>query len=149
MLSLSKKAALVTQSDIRAMSIECDRVGGINLSQGVCNTEVPLPVLRDAQRAIEEGINSYTRFDCLPQLREAIAQKMRDYNGIAADPETEITVSSGSTGAFYSACLALLNPGDEVILFEPYYGYHIIAYTIIQSGHSGRNPIAMPKGDVP
>ena len=73
MLSLSKKAALVTQSDIRAMSIECDRVGGINLSQGVCNTEVPLPVLRDAQRAIEEGMNSYTRFDGLPELREAIA----------------------------------------------------------------------------
>jgi aminotransferase len=125
MLSLSKKAALVTQSDIRAMSIESDRIGGINLSQGVCDTEVPLPVLRDAQRAIEEGMNSYTRFDGLPELREAIALKMRDYNGIAADPETEITVSAGSTGAFYSACLAVLNPGDEVVVFEPYYGYHI------------------------
>ena len=125
MLSLSKKAALVTQSDIRAMSIESDRVGGINLSQGVCDTEVPLPVLRDAQRAIDEGMNSYTRFDGLPELREAIAKKMLDYNGISADPETEITVSAGSTGAFYSACLAVLNPGDEVVVFEPYYGYHI------------------------
>ena len=50
---------------------------------------------------------------------------MKDYNGIDTDPESEIIVSAGSTGAFYCACLALLNPGDEVILFEPYYGYHI------------------------
>ena len=50
---------------------------------------------------------------------------MRKYNGISADSESEIIVSSGSTGAFYCACLALINPGDEVILFEPYYGYHV------------------------
>ena len=59
------------------------------------------------------------------ELRQAIAAKMQDYNGINADPETEITVSAGSTGAFYCACLALLDPGDEVVLFEPYYGYHL------------------------
>lgn len=58
-------------------------------------------------------------------MRTAIACKIRDYNGIEADPETEIIVSAGSTGAFYCACLALLNPGDAVILFEPYYGYHL------------------------
>ena len=51
--------------------------------------------------------------------------KMKVYNGIDTDPESEIIVSAGSTGAFYCACLALLNPGDEVILLEPYYGYHI------------------------
>ncbi len=124
-LSLSKRAAFIVQAEIRAMSIECEKVGGINLAQGVCDTEVPLPVRRGAQVAVDQGINSYTRFDGLTELREAIARKMRDYNGITADPETEITVSAGSTGAFYCACLALLNPGDEVILFEPYYGYHV------------------------
>lgn len=107
------------------MSIECEKVGGINLAQGVCDTEVPLSVRKGAQAAIDKGINSYTRFDGLWELREAIAHKMAKYNGIQADPETEITVSAGSTGAFYCACLALLNPGDEVIIFEPYYGYHI------------------------
>jgi len=107
------------------MSIECENAGGINLAQGVCDTEIPLPVRRAAQRAIDEGPNSYTRFDGIPEIRQAIAKKMKDYNGIAADPEREIIVSAGSTGAFYCACLALLNPGDEVILFEPYYGYHI------------------------
>jgi aminotransferase len=107
------------------MSIACEQVGGINLAQGVCDTEVPLPVRRGAQWAIDHGVNSYTRFDGLAELRQAISRKMRDYNGITADPETEITVSAGSTGAFYCACLALLNPGDEVIVFEPYYGYHV------------------------
>ena len=124
-LSLSKRAELVVHSEIRAMSIECERVGGINLAQGVCDTEVPLPVRREAQAAIDGGVNSYTRFDGLIELRQAIAAKMQRYNGMSVDPETEVSVSSGSTGAFYAACLALLNPGDEVVIFEPYYGYHL------------------------
>lgn len=107
------------------MSIECEKVGGINLAQGVCDTEVPLQVRRGAQLAIDNGINSYTRFDGLAKLRAEIARKMREHNGIESDPETEVVVSAGSTGAFYCTCLALLDPGDEVILFEPYYGYHV------------------------
>src|SRR5215469_9467500 len=107
------------------MSVECEKIGGINLAQGVCDTLVPLPVREEAHRGIENGTNSYTRFDGLAVLRQAIARKIWDYNGIQADPETDIVVSAGSTGAFYCACLALLDPGDEVILFEPYYGYHV------------------------
>jgi aminotransferase len=61
----------------------------------------------------------------LPQLRSAIAKKLRAYNRVDVDPETEVVVTSGSTGAFYAACLALLDEGDEVILFEPFYGYHL------------------------
>ena len=124
-LALSRRTAPIVQSEIRVMSIECEKVKGINLAQGVCDTEVPLPVRKGAHEAIEQGMNSYTRYDGVAELRHAIARKMREYNGITADPETEITVSAGSTGALYCACLALLNPGDEVILFEPYYGYHL------------------------
>ena len=124
-LQISNRAERIVQAEIRSMSIECEKVGGINLAQGVCDTEVPLSVRIAAQKAIDAGVNSYTRFDGLKELRNAIAQKMRDYNGITADPDSEIIVSAGSTGAFYCACLALLNPGDEVILFEPYYGYHV------------------------
>ena len=124
-LKISQGVERIVQSEIRSMFIECERVGGINLAQGVCDTEVPLPVRMGAQKAIDAGINIYTRFDGLVELRNAIAQKMQKYNGITADPESDIIVSSGSTGAFYCACLALLNPGDEVILFEPYYGYHV------------------------
>lgn len=124
-LSLSKRHASVLQSEIRNMSIECDRIGGINLSQGVCDTEVPVAVRRAAQEAIDNGINTYTRYDGLDELREAIAVKQQRFTGMNIDPQNEIVVSAGATGALYCACLALLDPGDEIILFEPYYGYHV------------------------
>src|SRR5947209_8182092 len=124
-LSLSQRAARTVQSEIRVMSIECEKVKGINLAQGVCDTEVPGPVRAGAKQAIDGGINSYTRSDGLKEIRDAIAAKMARFNGIQCDPETEVIVNAGSTGSFYAACLALLNAGDEVILFEPYYGYHL------------------------
>lgn len=125
MISLSKNASQIVQSEIRIMSVECAKVRGVNLAQGICDTEVPLPVRRAAHAAIDGGVNSYTRLIGLDDLRQAIARKLREYNRIAADPETEIVVTVGSTGAFYSACLALLDPGDEVIVFEPFYSYHV------------------------
>ncbi len=64
------------------MSIECERVDGINLAQGVCDTEAPLAVREEACRGIENGTNSYTRFDGLVALREAIAHKLQQHNGI-------------------------------------------------------------------
>lgn len=106
------------------MSVECDRVGGINLAQGVCDTELPPPAAQGAIDAIEGGLNTYTRVDGIGRLRQAIAAKLAAYNGIHADPDTEIIVTSGATGALYTSALALLDPGDEVILFEPFYGYH-------------------------
>jgi len=124
MLGLSDIADRIVQSTIRTMSVECERVGGVNLAQGVCDTEVPEIVRRAAEAAIEAGYNQYTRADGIARLREAVAAKLLRQNGITADPETEIVVTSGVTGGFDSACRALLNPGDEVILFEPYYGYH-------------------------
>lgn len=123
-LRVSLKSSCVQQSEIRNMSIESDRLGGINLSQGVCDTEVPLEVRRGAQAAMDEGVNTYTRYDGIPELRRAIAKKLLGY-GMPVDADREITVSGGATGAFYCACMALLDPGDEVILFEPSYGYHI------------------------
>lgn len=122
---MSTRLEGIVQSEIRSMVAECEKVSGINMAQGLCGTEVPLPVSRGAQNAIDAGINTYTRFEGLQELRTAIARKMRDYNRITADPESDIIVSNGATGAFYCSCLALLNPGDEVIVFEPYYGYHV------------------------
>jgi aminotransferase len=124
-LSVSQRASRTVQSEIRVMSRECEKINGINLAQGVCDTEIPEPVRRGAQQAIESGVNSYTRCEGLAPIRQAIADKMLRFNRIECDPETEVVVSAGSTGSFYNACLALLNPGDEVILFEPYYGYHL------------------------
>ena len=64
-LSLSRRAARTVQSEIRAMSIACENVQGINLAQGVCDTEVPLPVREGAKQAMDQGINSYTRAEGL------------------------------------------------------------------------------------
>jgi aminotransferase len=124
-LRLSKRSGFIVQSEIRNMSIECERVGGINLSQGVCDTPIPAEVRRAAQAAIESGPNSYTRYDGIPELRRALAMRLARHNKLEVDPDSELIVSAGSTGAFYCACMALLDPGDEIVLFEPFYGYHV------------------------
>lgn len=124
-LRLSELAPGALQSEIRAMTTECDRIGGINLAQGVCDTPVPGPVEAEAHAAIRAGHNIYTRLDGITRLRTAIAAKQqRDY-GLTYDAETEVLVACGATAGLHAACMALLNPGDEVILFEPFYGYHV------------------------
>lgn len=129
----NQRMARLAQSEIRAMTQACSRVKGINMAQGVCDTPAPRLVLEAATQAILHGVNTYTRFDGLAELRQAIARKSKAYNGITVDPETEVTVSAGATGAFHCACLALLNPGDEVLLFEPYYGYHLSALIAVEA----------------
>jgi len=124
-LALSHLAPGALQSEIRAMSVACDQMGGINLAQGVCDTPVPQVVEEAAIQAIRDGHNIYTRLDGIARLRNAISAKQeRDY-ALKYNPETEVLVSSGATGGFHAACMALLNPGDEVVLFEPFYGYHV------------------------
>jgi aminotransferase len=123
-LGLSELAPGVVQSEIRAMTQECDRMGGVNLAQGVCDTEVPEVVAEGAIRAIRHGLNIYTRMDGIERLRRAIAGKVERTLGITVDPEREVFITNGVTGAFQAGVMALLNPGDEVLLFEPFYGYH-------------------------
>ncbi len=125
-LSLSQLAPGALQSEIRAMSVECDRIGGINLAQGVCDTPVPAVVEAAAKQAIDDGNNIYTRCDGIDRLRKAIADKQLRNYGLAYDPENEVMVASGATGGLHAAAMALLNPQDDVILFEPYYGYHAV-----------------------
>ena len=114
------------------MSVECDRVGGINLARGICDTELPDAVAQGAIEAIHEGHNIYTRLDGVQVLREAIANKLERYNGLRVDPDREVLITSGATGALYASLLALLNPGDEVVVFEPFYGYHVSTLTALR-----------------
>ncbi len=123
-LALSELAPRALQSEIRAMTMECDRIGGVNLAQGVCDTEPPAAVLQGAIEAIQGGHNIYTRLDGIARLRKAIAAKMLTFTGMEVDPDREVLVASGATAGLHAAAMALLNPGDEVILFEPFYGYH-------------------------
>ncbi len=124
-LRLSELAPGNIQSEIRAMSVACAEAKGINMAQGVCDTDVPHPVAEAAIQAIRSGHNTYTRLDGIPSLREAIAGKFARFNGLAVDPDTQVLVTSGATGALHAALMALLNPGDECIVLEPFYGYHV------------------------
>src|SRR5215472_789839 len=110
-LGLSELAPRVVQSEIRAMTVEADRVGGVNLAQGVCDTEVPEVVAEGAIKAIRDGHNIYTRLDGIPRLRRAIAEKVERTLGLVVDPEREVLVTSGATGAFHAVVMALLNRG--------------------------------------
>ncbi len=129
--ALGNRLRFLKQSEIRKMTIECARVGGLNLSQGVCDTPPPAIVQQAARDAIAEGCNTYTRYDGLPELRTAIARKLAKENGIDVTGDGDVVVTSGSSSAFYGACLAVLDPGDEVVLFEPFYGYHLDTLTAL------------------
>jgi aminotransferase len=138
-LHLSEIAPRIIQSEIRSMTVECDAVGGVNLAQGVCDTPLPASVVEAAIQAIHDGYNIYTRQDGVAVLRQAIAEKMERHNGLIADPDKEIVVASGATGAMSSACMALFDPGDQVILFEPFYGYHLSTLLSIRA-----EPVLVP-----
>ena len=124
-LRLSELAPHFVQSEIRAMTVACSDVDGINLAQGVCDTDPPHPVVEAAIEAIRTGHNIYTRMDGIAPLREAIAQKFARFNRLVVDPNTQVFVTSGATGAMHAALLALLNAGDECVVLEPFYGYHV------------------------
>lgn len=124
-MQFSNRLKGLAQSDIRRMSRECERVGGINLGQGICDLPTHPLVAEGAIEAIEKGWATYSKFEGIDPLREKIAAKIAKYNRFTVNPATELVVTVGSTGGFAAAAMATLNPGDEVILFEPYYGYHL------------------------
>jgi aminotransferase len=115
----------LVQSEIRAMSLLSDETNGINMAQGICDTDVPPVVLQAAEAAMEAGYNIYTRLDGIARLRKAISVDWSRRHGVTPDPDREVIVTSGATGAFYTSAMALMDPGDEAILFEPMYGYHV------------------------
>jgi aminotransferase len=124
-VSFARRILGMVQSDIRRMSRECEKAGGINLGQGICDQPAPDLVKEAAAAAIAGDRSAYSPFEGIAPLRERIARKMREVNGIPCDPDREVVVTVGSTGGFVAACLALVEEGDEVILFSPFYGYHV------------------------
>lgn len=126
-MRIARRLSDLAQSDIRRMTRECERVGGINLGQGICDLPTPELVREGAIRAIRENQSTYSFAEGVRELREAIARKLARDNGLKADPLTEICVTVGASGAYACAIQALLDPGDGILLFEPYYGYHLNA----------------------
>ena len=118
---LSTKAAQFTESVIREMTRLALQYGAVNLSQGFPDFAAPAEIKQAAQEAIAADINQYAITWGAKSLRNAIAEKFERTGGFAIDPEREITVCCGSTEAMMSSMMAIINPGDEVVVFEPFY----------------------------
>jgi aspartate/methionine/tyrosine aminotransferase len=118
---LSSKAARFTESVIREMTRLALQYRAVNLAQGFPDFPAPAEIKRAAQEAIAADINQYAITWGAKSLRDAIAEKFEPALGRALDPEREITVCCGSTEAMMSAMMAVINPGDEVVVFEPFY----------------------------
>lgn len=117
----SHKADHFTESVIREMTRLAHRYQAINLAQGFPDFPAPAEIKRAAMEAIAADINQYAITWGAKTFRDALAEKVKWYLGLEIDPETEITVTCGSTEAMIAAMMAVVNPGDEVIIFEPFY----------------------------
>ncbi len=118
---ISKRVQGFTESVIREMTRINNQHNGINLAQGMPNFPPPKELLEAAHRAIDGDFHQYAITWGTPSLRRAIAEKYKKFYGMELDPERHITVCCGSTETMLATLLAALNPGDEVIIFEPFY----------------------------
>jgi aspartate/methionine/tyrosine aminotransferase len=110
-----------TESVIRGMTRLANQHGALNLAQGFPNFPCPELLKEAAARAIRDDVNQYAITWGARSLREALARKYAEWYGLAVDPETEVTVTCGATEAMAAALLAIVDPGDEVVVFEPFY----------------------------
>ena len=118
---ISRKAGAFTESVIREMTRLALEHGAMNLAQGFPDFAAPGAVKEAAQRAIAQDINQYAITWGAREFRQAIAARFLKDTGLAIDPEREITVTCGATEAMIASLLAVVDPGDEVVVFEPFY----------------------------
>ena len=124
MKPLAERTNQLKQSNIRAITLMLQDVDGINLGQGICDMPTPDPIKSGAHEAIDNDQSIYSYYGGIRKLREVLLKKAVEYNGLPLKSVDEVMVTVGSTGAFVATMFTLLNPGDEVIVFEPFYGYH-------------------------
>lgn len=136
----SRRAHLDQGNLLRSLTLVINGVpGGINLGQGVCDLDTPAPLRDGAIACIDGGDRQlYTPYAGLPDLRTAIAKKLQRHNGLPYEARN-VAVTTGSSGAFFAAGMTLVEPGDEVVLFEPFYGYHWTTIPLF-----GARPVAVP-----
>jgi aspartate/methionine/tyrosine aminotransferase len=118
---LASRVQYFTESVIREMTRLANRHGAVNLGQGMPDFEAPQELKDAAARAIQDGFNQYAITWGAPPLRQAIAEKVRRFNGIPCDADEHVTVCCGATECMMATMLALVDPGDEVIIFQPFY----------------------------
>jgi aminotransferase len=120
-MRVSERSTRFTESVIREMTRLCQRHGGVNLAQGFPDFPAPEALKEAAARAVREDVNQYAITWGAKRLRDALVAKTERFTGLAFDPEREVTVCCGSTECMIATLMALVNPGDEVIVFEPFY----------------------------
>ncbi|MDX2044637.1 MAG: aminotransferase class I/II-fold pyridoxal phosphate-dependent enzyme [Acidobacteriota bacterium] len=118
---ISQKASSFTESVIREMTRQANLHGAVNLSQGFPDFPAPADIKRAACEAIEADINQYAITWGAKRFRDAIAAKTKWHLGLDIDPDREVVVTCGSTESMIATMLAVIDPGEEVIVFEPYY----------------------------
>src|SRR5437764_5904999 len=138
-ISTASRALSFTESVIREGPRVADEYGAIKLEQGFPDVPVPEQMEDAACAAIRGDVNQYAITWGSPALRLAIAEKYRQWYDMEVDPEKEITVCCGATEAMASVFLALVDPGDEVIVFEPYYENYGLDAIL-----AGANPVFVP-----
>lgn len=121
MLALADRVGHFSESVIREMTRLATKHGAINLGQGMPDFEAPQAIKDAACQAIQDGYNQYAITWGAPPLREAIAHKVQSFNGLPCDPDRNVTVCCGATECMMATMLALVNPGDEVVIFQPFY----------------------------
>src|SRR5579863_238548 len=118
---VSSKTQLFSESVIREMTRRALKCGAVNLAQGFPDFSAPAELKEAAKRAIDEDYNQYAVTHGSSKFRTAIADKARSYNGLECDADRNVTVTCGATEAMIATLLAVINPGDEIIIFEPFY----------------------------
>ena len=118
---VSRRVQTFPESVIREMTRVANQYGAVNLAQGFPDFDPPREVVDAAKRALDGPYHQYSITWGAKQFRDAIAAKARRFNGIECDPEENVVVTCGSTEAMMAAMLSLVNPGDEVVVFEPFY----------------------------
>ncbi len=118
---LSAKAEQFTESVIREMTRLAMQHNAVNLSQGFPDFAAPEQIKEAARQAISDDINQYAITWGAKSLRDAVVEKFARTQNIRYDPEREITICCGSTEAMMSSMMAIINPGDEIVVFEPFY----------------------------
>ena len=119
--SIASRVRHFTESIIRDMTRVNNNLGGVNMAQGFPDFDPPITLIEAAQKALDDGYNQYAITWGAPDLRKAIAEKFAWCNGLTAEPDKHITVTCGGTEAMMATMLGVVNPGDEVIIFEPFY----------------------------
>src|SRR5919202_2306728 len=119
--NLLDAAGTVAPTVFATMSALATSTGAINLGQGFPDTDGPQSLLEDAVAALRGGVNQYPPGRGIPELRNAIAEHQRRFYGLDVDPDAEVLVTAGATEALAATLLALVGPGDEVVVLEPYY----------------------------